>query len=86
MTPRERKKDWVPYVGMALAAAGYIFQGGQLTSQLHSTTERVVKLEAAVDSFQTGFQTMNERGARNEERLNFLVQQAREDDARRGRR
>lgn len=86
MAERPKPGAWVPYAGLFLAVAGIIYQGGQLTSQVQQQDARITKLEAADIARTAALNELNIRGARNETKLDFLVQQAKEEQERKGRR
>lgn len=86
MAERPKPATWVPYAGLFLAVAGIIYQGGQLTSQVQQQDQRITKLEAADIARTAALNEMNIRGARNETKLDFLVQQTKEEQERKGRR
>lgn len=73
MAERPKSTTWVPYAGLFLAIAGVIYQGGQLTSRVEQQQDRIARIEAVQASQATAFNEMNLRGARNEQKLDFLV-------------
>lgn len=82
MTPRpstQRQGAWLPYVGFLLAIAGIVFQGGILTSRVQQNSDRIAKLEASDADRTKVLQAMDLRGQRNEDKLDFLVSEARDD-------
>lgn len=74
--PTERPKNpaWLPYAGIFVVVATSIYQAGQLTSQLDAQRDRITRIEAVQASQATAFNEMNLRGARNEQKLDFLVE------------
>lgn len=86
MAERAKPASWVPYAGLFLAVSGIIYQGGQFASQLQQQDQRITKLEAADVARTAAFNELNVRGARNETKLDFLVQQAKEEQERTRRR
>ena len=74
MTGRpNRSPNWVPYAGLLLAVAGIVYQGGQLTGDVRSNTDRITKLEASLQSTTDATNSINERTARIEAKLDFLI-------------
>lgn len=74
---RTKPATWVPYAGLFLAVAGIIYQGGQLTSRVEQQQDRITRIEAVQASQAAAFNEMNLRGARNEQKLDFLVESQR---------
>lgn len=70
---------WIPYLGFALTLAGMIFQGGVLSNRVANNTDRIAKIEALQNTVTSTLGDMNARSARNEAKLDLLLQQALED-------
>lgn len=78
MAERPKPATWLPYAGLFLAGAGVVYQGGQLTRQVQQQDQRITKLEAADVARTAAMNDLNILSARNETKLDFLVQQAKE--------
>lgn len=78
MPDRAKSSAWVPYAGLGLSVAAIIYGGGQLTSRVDSQGDRIARLEAVQATQAAAFNEMNLRGARNEQKLDFLVDAQRE--------
>jgi hypothetical protein len=80
MTSRTpRNQNWLPYLGLITLAAGIVFQSGVLSNRVDQLTDRIVKLEAIQAQNKDALEQMNLRGARNETKLDFLVDQETKD-------
>ena len=79
------KRDWLPYAGFLLAVGGIVYQGGAMSAQLASTTERVVQLEVRDREKMAKLEEISTRGERSAMKLDFLVQAAHATDKREGR-
>lgn len=76
--PPRQNKDLLPYAGFLLAVGGIIYQGGQLSGRVQSISERTDKLELAALRDGTRINEINMRSERSSAKLDFLVQQAAE--------
>lgn len=69
-----RGSNWLPYLGLITLAGGIVYQSGVVTNRVDQLTDRVVKIESQQTISQATMQEMNLRGARNETKLDFLVE------------
>lgn len=77
--PPPRERSWIPYVGFAITLAGIIWQGGVLSAQVTQNAGRITKLEVTEDARTQSLEEIRLRGATNEAKLNFLVEQAKDE-------
>jgi hypothetical protein len=73
---RPQTPQWIPYVGLMLAIAGIIYQGGVLSSSVQRNTERITRLEGQYDGLQTSLSGIDSRTARMEAKQDLMLQEA----------
>lgn len=78
MLQQPGKKEWLPYAGFVLTVAGMIWQGGVMSAQIDSNTDRITQLEARNRESVAKLEQMNIRGENNAAKLDFLVAAAAE--------
>lgn len=78
--PRQSPPNWLPYLGFATLVLGVVYQSGDVTSRVQRNTERIAKLEAS-DAIQADkLDTINQRGARIEAKIDILVPRAKDEE------
>jgi len=66
-------KEWLPVVSFAVMLIGAILAGGGYIAQLQDNTRRIAALESKTDSRDDKLNTISDRTARIEAKLEVLV-------------
>lgn len=77
MSVPRRPESWVPWVGLLIAVAGIIYQGGMLAGSVQRNTERITTIEAGEAARSDRIQAIDVRTARIEAKVDLLTPEAR---------
>ena len=74
------KKDLLPYAGFALTVGAMIWQGGQMSGQVKSNTDRITQMEARGRETTAKLEEINMRSEKSSAKLDFLIERVDERD------